>query len=185
MTEKKIDYRSVILVFLLIAGLAVLVLLQRRQSYEDFAQQAPVKIGRPAPDFGFSDMNGKMIRLSDHKGKVVLVNIWATWCASCVHEIPSLEKLYQKLKGENFEILAVSIDASGVKALAPFIKKYKITFPVLIDSAGTIKEKYGITGVPESFIIDKNGALANKIIGPLDWIRPEVLHFFRNLIQKP
>ncbi|MEJ2658164.1 MAG: TlpA disulfide reductase family protein [Desulfobacterales bacterium] len=179
MQEKRIDYRSVILVFLSIAGLLVLLLLHQNRSYD---QQGLIKIGHPAPDFRFPGINGKMAGLSDYRGKVVLINIWATWCSSCVDEMPSMEKLYQKLKGENFEILAVSIDSLGEKVVAPFMKKHKLTFPALIDSAGTIRTSYGTTGVPESFIINKNGILVQKIIGPLDWGQPEALRFFRDLI---
>jgi peroxiredoxin len=185
MQEKQIDYRTVILVVLLIAGLLVLLLLNRKKSYDNSVEQAGIKIGLPAPDFTFPGIDGKMVSLSDYRGKVVLVNIWATWCPPCVHEMPSMEKLYQKLRGEDFEILAVSIDSLGVKAVAPFMKKYKLTFPALIDSAGTIRIDYRTTGVPESFIINKDGILVKKFIGPLDWAQPEVLRFFRDLIQKP
>jgi peroxiredoxin len=183
--EKQFDYRAVILLFLVIAGLLVLVLLQRNTSSENPVQKVPLRIGLPAPDFTFPGLDGKMVRLSDHRSKTVLVNIWATWCPSCVDEMPSLEKLYRKLQGEKFEILAVSIDSLGVTAVAPFMKKYKLTFPALIDSAGAIRMSYRTTGVPESFIIDKNGILIKKIIGSLDWARPEVLRYFHDLIQKP
>ena len=170
---------------MLIAGLSVLWLLQRSRSTDDSGPQAPVRVGFPAPDFTFPGIDGKKVSLSDCRGTVVLVNIWAAWCLSCVKEMPSMEKLHQKLQGENFEILAVSIDTLGVKVVAPFMKKYNLTFPVLIDSAGIIRKAYGITGVPESFIIDKDGILVNKFIGPLDWARSEVVRFFHGLIQKP
>jgi thiol-disulfide isomerase/thioredoxin len=119
-----------------------------------------------------------MVSLSDYRGKVVQVNIWATWCPPCVDEMPSIEKLYQKLKGGNFEILAVSIDSLGLKAVAPFMKKHKLTFPALIDPEGTIRISYKTTGVPESFNIDKDGILIKKIIGPLDWATLRSCVFF-------
>jgi peroxiredoxin len=96
-----------------------------------------------------------------------------------------MEKLYQKFKGENFEILAVSIDEPGLKAVAPFMKKSGLTFPALIDSEGAIKTVYGITGIPESFIIDQQGILIKKIVGPVDWAATNVFRFFSDLIQKP
>jgi len=185
MQEKQINYRSVILILLMISGLLILSLLNRNRSYNKSVKIVPIEIGLPAPDFTFPGINGKMVSLSDFRGKVVLVNIWATWCASCVDEMPSMERLYQNLKGKDFEILAVSIDSLGVKVVAPFMKKYKLTFPALIDSSGTIGAGYRTTGVPESFIIDKNGILVKKIIGPLDWAQPELLRFFQDLIQKP
>lgn len=183
MKEKKVDYRAAVLVFLAIAGVLVLLLLHRGSPYFESVKQVPIKVGLPAPDFAFPDIQGKMIRLSDYRDKVVLVNIWATWCSSCVDEMPSMEKLYQKLKGEKFEVLAVSVDSSGLKVVAPFVKTHKLTFPVLIDSAGTIGTAYGTTGIPESFIVNKEGILIQKIIGPLNWIQPEVLRFFHDLMQ--
>lgn len=185
MQEKKIDYRAAILIFLMITGLLVLLLLNRNRSNYKSVEQVPIEVGLPAPDFTFPTINGTMVSLSDYRGKIVLVNIWATWCPPCVDEMPSMEKLYQKLKGENFEILAVSIDSLGEKVVAPFMKKYKLTFPALIDSAGAIRMGYRTTGVPESFIIDKDGILVKKIIGSLDWTKPEILHLFQRLIQKP
>lgn len=185
MKEKPFDYRAAIVIFLLIAGLLVLLLLNQSKSYNNSVKIVPIAVGLPAPDFTFPGMDGKMVSLSDFRGKVVLVNIWATWCRSCVDEMPSMEKLYQKLKGEDFEILAVSIDSLGEKVVAPFMKKYKLTFPALIDSAGAIRMGYRTTGVPESFIIDKDGILVKKIIGSLDWTKPEILHLFQRLIQKP
>jgi peroxiredoxin len=184
MKEKQFDYRAAVVIFLLIAGLLVLLLLNQNKSYNNSVKIVPIAVGLPAPDFTFPGMDGKMVSLSDFRGKVVLVNIWATWCRSCVDEMPSMEKLYQKLKGEDFEILAVSIDSLGAEVVAPFMKKYKLTFPALIDSAGAIRMGYRTTGVPESFIIDKDGILVKKIIGSLDWTKPEILHLFQRLIQK-
>jgi thiol-disulfide isomerase/thioredoxin len=125
-----------------------------------------------------------MVSLADYKGKVVFLNIWATWCPPCREEMPSMEKLYQELKGKDFEILAVSIDKLGAKVVAPFMKEYKLNFPAILDTEGTIQNLYGTTGVPESFIIDKKGLIEKIIIGPMDWSTPEVVRFFRELIQK-
>jgi peroxiredoxin len=185
MQEKKVDYRAAVLVFLAIAGGLALLLLHRSKPNFKGVTQVPIKVGLPAPDFTFPDTHGKMISLSDYRDKVVLINIWATWCPPCVDEMPSMEKLYQKLKGEKFEILAVSVDTSGLKVVDLFIKTHQLTFPVLIDSAGTIGAAYATTGIPESFIVNKKGILIKKIIGPLDWIQPEVLRFFHDLMQKP
>jgi cytochrome c biogenesis protein CcmG/thiol:disulfide interchange protein DsbE len=173
------NYRGIILVVLAAIALAVLLLLGQNNSYLKYS---PLVAGRAAPNFTLPGLDGKMISLSDHRGHVVLVNIWATWCPPCVDEMPSMEKLYQQLKGENFEILAVSIDALGTKAVAPFMKKFNLSFPALLDPEGTIKTLYQTTGVPESFIINREGILVEKIIGPRNWADSEVLHYFRNLI---
>ena len=96
-----------------------------------------------------------------------------------------MERLYQKLKAEDFIILAVSIDASGAKAVSPFVRDYKLSFPVLLDTKGKIQSLFETTGIPESFIIDKEGVLVQKIIGPRDWDSPDTILFLRNLIQMP
>jgi peroxiredoxin len=185
MQEKKFDYRAAILIILTLTGVLVLLLLNRNRSYYESAEIVPIGVGLPAPNFTFPGLDGKNVNLSDYRGKVVLVNIWATWCPSCVNEMPSMEKLYQKLKGEDFEILAVSIDSLGAQVVEPFMEKYKLTFPALIDSQGTIRLTYRTTGVPESFIVDKDGKLAKKIIGAIDWTSPGILRYLNVLIQKP
>ena len=179
--KKWINYRAVVLIFLAISSLLILFSLKQNNSYLNYSL---LKTGLPAPDFTFPGLNGKMVSLSDYRGHIVLVNIWATWCPPCVDEMPSMEKLYQELKGEKFEILAVSIDSLGTKAVAPFMKKYSLSFPALMDPDGTIQTLYQTTGVPESFIVDQDGLLIEKIIGPRDWAKPEIVGFFRQRIQK-
>ena len=96
-----------------------------------------------------------------------------------------MEKLYQKLKGDTFEILAVSIDTPGVSAVAPFMKKHNLTFPALIDTQGITKTAYNTTGVPESFIVDKEGRLVEKIVGPRNWSHPDIIARFKQLLATP
>jgi peroxiredoxin len=183
--EKDFNYPMAVFLFIALTVLITMLSLKLNDSYFEFSNQVAIESGIPAPDFTFPGLDGKMASLSDYKGKVVLVNIWATWCPPCVAEMPSMEKLYRKFKRENFEILAVSIDETGLKAVAPFMKKNRLTFPALIDSKGAIKPVYRITGIPESFIIDHKGILIKKIVGPVDWATPQVFRFFRDLIQKP
>ena len=168
---------------LLVAIPIILISLKERGARSGFIR--PLQEGRPAPDFTFPDLDARKVSLSDFRGKVVLVNIWATWCPPCRDEMPSMQKLYERFKGEHFEILAVSIDADGREAVAPFIKQMNLTFPVLLDPKEKIRSLYGITGVPESFIVDGEGILVNKVIGPMDWSSPQVLDFFQELIHKP
>jgi len=137
----------------------------------------------PAPDFNLPSLKRELISLSYLKGNVVLLNVWATWCPSCVYEMSSMEKLYQQFKSENFKILAVTIDSLGAKVVAPFIKKHNLTFEGLIDPTGTVMTAYGVKGIPHSFIIDKQGNIIKKIIGPIDWATPEIFSYFRDLIQ--
>jgi len=179
--RKTMNYRGMILILLAVTALAVLFLLKQNNPYLTYT---PLAAGRPAPDFSLPGLDGKMVSLSDYKGHVVLVNIWATWCPPCVDEMPSMETLYQEFKDENFEILAVSIDALGANVVGPFMKKYNLNFTALLDPEATIKTLYQTTGVPESFIINEEGILVEKVIGPRNWAAPEVVRYFRDLIRR-
>lgn len=171
-----------ILVVFIVAVFLIVLFSEERDS--TVTTTRPIQLGLEAPNFTFPDLNGQRVTLFDHRGKVVLVNIWATWCPPCRQEMPSMQRLYEKFRGKNLEILAVSIDSNGREAVDPFMRKIDLTFPVLLDPKETIKPLYGITGVPESFIVDKEGILVKKIIGPIDWATPEVFLFFGDLMQK-
>jgi len=180
---RKKSFQSLILIVVLVVGVGIFVWLQiEDSSFNPFGKPLLGK-GVPAPNFTFPGLDGKKVSLADYKGKVVLLNIWATWCAPCVAEMPSMEKLYQELKDEGFELLAVSVDESGVEVVTPFMKKHKLSFPVLLDTQGDIKSLYQLTGIPESFIMDKDGIIVEKVIGPRDWAASGVISYFRNLIQ--
>jgi peroxiredoxin len=175
--------QSILLIFMIIAGVGIIVLLQTKDASFDLSQAPRTRKRVLAPKFALPDLAGKMVSLADFKGKVVLLNIWATWCPPCVAEMPSMETLYQELKDEDFEIIAVSIDESGSDVVAPFMKKHKLSFPALTDTQGTTKNLYQTTGVPESFIIDKDGIIVEKVIGPRECASPGAINYFRNLIQ--
>jgi len=171
--------QGITLVLVLLIGVGLMVMLQSN----DGTQALLVK-GDAAPDFTLPDLDGKMVRLSDQKGKVVFLNIWATWCPPCVQEMPSMEKLHQALNGEDFQILAVSIDTQGAEAVRPFMKKHKLNFTALVDKEETTKSAYQTTGVPETFIIDRNGTIVEKVIGPREWASSDAIDYFRSLLQQ-
>ncbi len=123
----------------------------------------------PAPDFSVIDLQGNHHRLSEFRGKVVLLNIWATWCAPCRQEMPSMEVLQRKFEGRDFVILAVSQDEDGRSAVEPFVKEFGLTFPVMLDPQGEVGQKYGVTGYPETFLIDKSGTVQLRHIGFANW----------------
>jgi peroxiredoxin len=173
-TEKKLNTKIILFIPLAIIIVIIFILMQ---------WQPPSNNYGPAPNFSLPGLDGKRISLKDYKGKVVLVNIWATWCPPCVAETPSLERLYKILKDDDFELLAVSIDEAGDRVIAPFIKKYNLSFPVLVDTEGSILNLYGTKAVPESFIVRKDGIIDKKIIGAIDWTDPEMIEYFRNLIN--
>lgn len=180
---RKVNIQSILLIFLIVAGVGIIVLLQTKDSSFDPSVTPRVKKGVAAPVFTLPGLDGSIVSLADYKGRIVLLNIWATWCPPCVAEMPSMEKLYLELKDEDFEILAVSIDVTGSNVVAPFMEKHRLSFPALTDTQGAIKDLYQTTGVPESFIIDKDGIIAEKIIGPREWAKPDVINYFRNLTQ--
>jgi peroxiredoxin len=182
--DRRVNFQALVIIFLIVILFGILILLQTKDSFYNQSSGPRLAKGLPAPNFSLPELDGQMVSLTDYRGKVVLLNIWATWCPPCVEEMPSMEKLYQELKGEGFEILAVSIDESGAQDVLPFMKKHKLSFPALIDLKVTIKDLYQTTGVPESFIIDKDGILIEKVIGPRNWAIPEAIRFFRNLIRK-
>ncbi len=178
-------WKTIILVGVISSALIVYVLYQQHAASDRSANRALVAAGLPAPDFAFPDLDNNMVRLSDLKGKVVFLNIWATWCSPCREEMPSMEKLYQEMKGHPFEILAVSIDSLGAKAVGPFMKEFKLSFPALLDPQGTIQQLYGTTGIPESFIIDGDGTIVAKVIGARDWAAADAVRALKKLAQKP
>ena len=116
---RRVNLQSLMLIVLIVVGVGIIVLLQTKNSSFNLSGKPRFEKGVPAPNFTLPDLNGKMVSLTDYKGNVVLLNIWATWCPPCVEEMPSMEKLHQELKDESFEILAVSIDVSGAKAVIP------------------------------------------------------------------
>jgi peroxiredoxin len=181
MKDKKTNQRNIIFFSLVTLGFAITFSLKQNDSIFKYSKQIAIEEELPAPDFTLPGLNGELISLSEFKGNVVLINIWATWCPPCVYEMPSMEKLHQQFKNEKFKILAISIDSQGAKAVAPFMKNHNLTFQTLIDPTGTIRTSYGVNSIPQSFIIDKQGHLLKKIIGPIDWATPEVFRFFREL----
>ena len=128
----------------------------------------------PAPTFELPDINGKKISLSDFKGKVVLLNFWATWCDPCKAEMPSLNNLYAAFKNEGFVVLAVSIDPSE-KPVKSFVSEKGVSFPVLMDPEKEVYfDQYAVFAMPTSFLIDRKGMIAEKFMGERVWDSQEI-----------
>ncbi len=131
----------------------------------------PVDVGSQAPDFRARRLDdpSRTARLSDYRGHVVLVNIWATWCDPCRREMPSLERLYQDLGPRGLKVAAVSIDDAGTESdIREFAREYGLTFEILHDPTGAIQRAYLLVGVPESFLIDRDGVIRKKAFES-DW----------------
>ena len=131
--------------------------------------------GQRAPDFTLKDINGNPVSMSSFKGKVVLLNFWATWCPPCRAEIPSMNKLYQKLKNRGFVILAVSTDRAVVD-VKDFLKTMPVNFPVVVDYNLTVSRSlYKVFMLPTTFLIDRKGVIVEKYFGDQDWTEPEII----------
>jgi len=161
--------------------------LQPIEAYQSENQQQPPpsKIeGKLAPDFTLPTMDGKAMTLADYRGKVVFLNIWATWCPPCREEMPSMQNLHEKFKGKDFAMLTISID-EDTELVRPFMEELGLTFPVAFDPEQTVASQYGITGVPETFLIDKNGVVMHHIVGPGKWDDPSIITAFERLVSRP
>jgi peroxiredoxin len=145
-------------------------------------REVPVaREGKPAPDFTLSGVSGEKVRLAEFRGKVVLLNFWASWCPPCREEIPALINLDKAMVGKDFRMLAVAIDKGGRDTIVEFLRHQEVSLPVLLDPDGSVAKTYGITGVPETFIIDKMGKIRKKIVGPIDWSDISVIRYLNKL----
>ncbi|KPL59464.1 redoxin domain-containing protein [Rossellomorea vietnamensis] len=127
--------------------------------------------GDSAPDFSLTTLDGEEVKLSDYQGKKVILNFWATWCPPCKAEMPHMEQYYEKnAKKENVEILAVNLTSQdeGKKAVQQFVDGYELTFPILLDEKGDIGGEYRAFTIPTTYMIDTNGLIRHKIVGPMN-----------------
>jgi peroxiredoxin len=143
------------------------------------AGRSAVKLGEPAPNFQLRDLDGHLVTLSDLRGKVVLLNFWATWCGPCRVEMPAMEQLYRRFLRKDFEILAVSTDAQGVAVTRPFQQENHLTFPILHDADYLVGLTYGARTLPMTFMVDRQGIVRHQIFGARDWGASEA----RQLVQ--
>jgi peroxiredoxin len=140
--------------------------------------------GEPAPDFGLPDLDGKSVTLSDLRGKVVLLTFWASWCPPCRQEMPSMNRLYLTLRGEEFTVLGVNIETNPAAARR-FVDDLELAFPVLLDSATKVRNQYRIYNIPQSFLVDKNGRIVKHLVGYHDWMSEASLEMVKSLIRNP
>jgi len=158
------------------------------------ASEVGLHPGDKAPGFQLMDLDGNPHQLSDYLGKVVLLNFWASWCAPCIEEMPSLQRLYSRLEKKGFVVLSVAVD-DVPEALTGFRRKYSLSFPVLLDTTAAIKKRYKVKGYPETFIIDTEGRMklfsdpsthmpTVRIIGPRRWDSPSAVSRISELIGK-
>jgi len=127
-------------------------------------EPATAAVGQIAPDFKLQNLEGKTVSLRSLKGKPVLINFWATWCDACLYEMPILEQIYEEWSEKGLVMLAINAGESPAK-IQSFLKRYNFSIPVLLDTSEAVARRYGVTGLPTTFFIDKSGILQDKVIG--------------------
>jgi peroxiredoxin len=150
--------------------------------FTEYAIALPDRV-ETAPMFSLPDLTGEIHHLADLKGKIVLVNFWATWCVQCIREMPHFQKLLDTLGREKFEIVAIDVKDPKTR-VAKFLKSKPYTFQVLLDTEGTVYKKYGIRGFPTSFILNDKNQFIGQVVGARDWAEPALVAYFSDLIKE-
>ena len=133
-------------------------------------------------EFELASIKGAKIKLSSLKGKIVLLNFWATWCGPCRKEMPSMQRMYDKLKSEGLEILAVDL-MEDKRQVEGFAKELGLSFPILLDSDGKVGALYDARSIPTTYLLDRRGLLFSRAIGALEWDTPEMLKLLRRILR--
>lgn len=157
---------------------------------EEKIQRAGVAVGLKAPDFELPelDTSGKVSsiiwRFSELKGKVIFINFWASWCDECKKEKPTVQRLYEKMQGKSFQMLTIAYGDAPEKAMAYMRMRENVyTMPVLFDDDMKVARNYGVRGVPETYIIDREGIVREKIIGRRQWDSPEAIELIEKWLK--
>ena len=147
-----------------------------------YRQGEPTVAGKKAQDFAL-EISGKPGRLSDLRGKVVVLNFWASWCPPCKEETPALNHLQKYIEGRNALVLGVSVDEDS-EAYEKFLKEYGIIFPTFREPTRKVALDYGTSLYPDTYIIDRRGKIARKFFGPQQWDSPELLAYFDTILAQ-
>ena len=137
-----------------------------------------------APDFVSENLRGGTTGLVDYKGKVVLLNFWATWCMPCRAEMPGMETLWQKYKEQGLVIAAVSVDEGSRGRIETFSKLLDLSFPILLDPESEVSDLYKVSNMPTSFLIDRNGKIISRIVGTEEWASSEAIQLVEGLLSR-
>jgi peroxiredoxin len=147
------------------------------------SRHSPVAAGKLAANFTLKNLNGEAVSLASLRGKIVFLNIWATWCAPCREEMPSIQSLYSTFKAnKDFVVLAVSQDTDG-GSVRPFVEQNHLRFTVLLDPRNEVGERYEVNGIPETFIIGRDGRIVAHHVGPYDWSNADIREALQELIK--
>jgi len=172
--------KSLVLIVILLSGIVVFFLTFKKEETPERA----LTVGLDAPEVALGDTSGKRYTLAELRGSVVFINFWASWCQPCIEEMPSIQAIYGRFRGDNrFRMLSVLYRDDYGKAI-DYLKGKQYDFPVLTDIGGMTAKAYGVTGVPETYIVDKKGVLREKVIGPADWSSPQAVSLITNLLNE-
>ena len=151
-----------------------------------FGDSVPsVEGGNPAPSFSAINVaTGEPASLDDYKDKVVLLNVWATWCEPCKEEMPAMERIHQDLGAAGLEVVAVSVDMEGTDEIAEFVEEYQLTFDVLQDRTQEISSTYQIFALPQSYVIDRRGMIVYREFGAVEWDGDTYRKRFQDLLSQ-
>lgn len=138
---------------------------------------------KPAPNFELKDLSGKTVRLSDFKGKVVLLDFWATYCIPCHESIPALQKMQDSWKAQGFEVIGLSIDAFA-EAVPDFVKEKGIDYTIVLDPAQTTPRRFAVVGLPTAFLIDRDGMILRKWTGYSPGVVEEIERAVKETLKK-
>ncbi len=139
---------------------------------------------RPLPELRFVDGGGRPLTLADFRGKVILLNLWATWCIPCLREMPTLDRLQAKLGGPRFEVVVLSIDIGGIPVVEKFYRALKLdSLGIYVDKTLRVKRDLGIVGIPTTLLIDRQGREIGRLAGPAEWDSKEAIKAIRRYLE--
>jgi len=149
------------------------------------ANQVDLGVGSVLPNLSLKDLSQKSVKLSDIQGKVTLINFWATWCESCLVEMPSIQKLYDRYKDTGLQVIAVSLDEpSTVEEVIPLIKQLKLSFPVFIDPEQTVSELLSISAIPITLVVDSDRRIVMIENGEKNWFSASIQTTFESWLNR-
>jgi peroxiredoxin len=162
--------------------MAVLTAVSCRQAIGTSGKHQPALVGKTAPDFALTDLSGKTVRLADFKGKIVLLDLWATWCAPCREQIPDFVELQKQYAEEGFTLLGISMDEEGAVVVKPFAQEFGINYPVVIGNTQVSAAYGGIQALPTAFLIGRDGRILEAFVG--DRAKSDFERAIRSALQR-
>jgi thiol-disulfide isomerase/thioredoxin len=150
-----------------LAVLAIALSIILHAQYATAARKVPLRVGEASPIVALRELNGSVVRFPGHfRGKAVILHFWAGGCSSCKEEMPGMESLYNKYRGKGLVVLAVNVNQPR-EMVKKLVRGFGVTYPVLLDTDGEMAERYDVAGLPRTFLIDRNGVIRCKIVGPV------------------